>query len=89
MVDFGIDPRVIGALCTLEELAAFQLEDLLERLTFDVVPDELLLDAAAANLKSFAAVDVTERFPLAMQRISAVFNCGNHVPAFERSTTRH
>jgi hypothetical protein len=82
LVDFGIAPRDAGALCTHEELSSFQLEDLLERLTLDAVPDDLLLSAAEANLTSFAAVGVTEQFPEAMRRFAAVFGRTEVSPLF-------
>jgi FkbM family methyltransferase len=74
LVDFGIDVRVPGALCSAEELASFQLQDLLDRLTVEAVPDDLLHSAAAANLESFGAVGVTEKFPQAMQKFAAIFD---------------
>lgn len=75
LVNFGIDPRLAGALCTHEELSTFQLQDLLERLTLDAVPNGLLLSAAEANLASFAAIGVVDKFPEAMRRFAAVFGC--------------
>lgn len=75
LVNFGIDPRLAGALCTHEELSTFQLQDLLERLTLDAVPEDLLLSAAEANLASFAAIGVVDKFPEAMRRFAAVFGC--------------
>jgi len=58
-----------------EELSTFQLQDLLERLTLDAVPDDLLLSAAESNLASFAAIGVVDKFPEAMRRFAAVFGC--------------
>lgn len=73
LVDFGIDPRVPGALCTQQELSSFQLQDLMDRLTLDAVPEDLLLSATEANLASFAAVGITEKFPEAMRQFATVF----------------
>jgi hypothetical protein len=75
LVDFGINPRVAGALCSDEDLSTFQLQDLLERMTFEAVPEDLLLSAAQANLASFAAIGIVDRFSEAMRRFAAVFGC--------------
>jgi len=71
LVDFGLDPRSLGAVCTQEDLSNYLLQDMLEKITRGVVAPDLLYAAAAENLNSFAAVGTTEEFPVTMERFAA------------------
>ncbi len=70
LVDFGLDPRSLGAAFTPDDLSRFLLQDMLEIMTTGVVADDLLYAAAASNLRSFAAVGTTEEFVDTMERFA-------------------
>jgi hypothetical protein len=72
LVDFGLDVRVLQRLFTDEQLMRFKLQDFIEQLSYAVVDDEALLQAAQANLSHFEVVGITEHLPESTQRIAAM-----------------
>jgi SAM-dependent methyltransferase len=81
LVDYGLDVNAIQSFFTPHQLAQFELQDYLERLTYGVLDDETLLYTAEATLSSFEVVGVTEHMHESTWLIGAMF--GVQVAGFD------